>query len=352
MASARVQINATGDNIIQFTSPYLQIQYNGSNTVSTPAKSYDADAGTATFASKYMSKADQMIFSNSVKYAALQDYLPDVYDYYLVFTAYANCDTTAFTFAPTAYSLVMNNCDGTYPTYSSKMSYYHHDLKDAKITGFTITALLPTLTNLIPEYLYLRDSTQGTITSADINTIARIIRVEKGGEVDVTPITTALNTINKNISSSTSSITSSVTQQGQVISGAIEDAQQAIQDKIDSQYEMSDSEDFGIDGLQQTVEDKMGVLAFASNTTSDLLNLFKGNSTRASYDTTITFPSFQLKIQGETYKIWDEYVYDFSDLEEQVPMVVTAIRTFTVLTVWSTLLSYLMRVYRHFIGGE
>lgn len=364
MASAKVRLSAysESDDLYSFKSA-LNFQFHDAS--GNLIGSYTANPDT-TNGKYYLDNPKLTNVSYVQIWCTTNQVFPivDANDYYLLGSclSYLNGTTDAgFTWKP--QSIVPHYLDvasSTYKVYScGNLNVYNLDNYYLKGFGFYESIDFVSSDNGAICNMYIGKDKDGTGTvEANLIWDFAIMAVNKSTDEATTlnKILTQLQTmqsqITSSISSSTNQITDSVNQQGEAIQGSIDSASQDIQDKINSQYDISDSEDFGIDGLQQTVEDKMGVLAFASNTTSDLLNLFKGNSSRASYSTTITFPSFNLKVQGKTYKIWDEYQYDFSELEVQVPTLVNGIRTFSVLAVWFALLNYLIDVYKHFIGGE
>lgn len=144
------------------------------------------------------------------------------------------------------------------------------------------------------------------------------------------------------------SIISAINNQTGTLEGSIGQAADDVQQSIEDQYQMEDEEDFGFSDIQQQYEEKMGVLTFGTETTIQMLELFSPSNAGEAY---IRVPGWSMEVQGETYQIWDEYVFYFDSIEENFPFLVTTMRTFTVAMFYVSIVGYITKVYeRNFLA--
>lgn len=149
---------------------------------------------------------------------------------------------------------------------------------------------------------------------------------------------------NKGDTSAYNEIISAINDQTTSLGGKLDSIDQTIQD----QYEIEDEEDFGFSDIQQQYEEKMGVLTFGTETTIQMLELFSPSNAGEAY---IRVPGWSMEIQGETYQIWDEYIFYFDSIEENFPFLVTTMRTFTVAMFYVAIVGYITKVYeRNFLA--
>lgn len=264
-------------------------------------------------------------------------YIPQAYDYYVYATVYAKCNDDAFSFAPNQAFFDSRACNGDSEFILEDFKYYHHDGYFGTLhTGFSISGKLPSLNNTNLEAFYLTDSDLGSLPSGELRARVLIYQVPKGSDGFYENMIEILEDINQ-----------SVNTQGQSISSAIDSAADQIQKVIEDQYSMDHNEDFGVSGIVDQVNDKMGVLSFGSDTLVNFLDLFDpANAT----NTTLTFPAFKMTIQGEEYSIWSNINYNLESLEESFGVLVTAVRWATVAMVWIALLNYLVKAFDHIIN--
>lgn len=154
--------------------------------------------------------------------------------------------------------------------------------------------------------------------------------------------------ITNNTEEQINSIITAINNQTGALQGSIGQAADDLQQSIEDQYQMQDEEDFGFSDIQQQYEEKMGVLTFGTETTIQMLELFSPSNAGEAY---IRVPGWSMDVQGETYQIWDEYVFYFDSIEENFPFLVTTMRTFTVAMFYVSIVGYITKVYeRNFLA--
>lgn len=145
------------------------------------------------------------------------------------------------------------------------------------------------------------------------------------------------------------SIVSSIEQTAGHIVDSIQDSTNQIADKLEDQFEMDENEDFGVDQIQDQVEQKLGVLNFGSDTLVGFIDLFSSDSVG---DTTITFPGFNINVDGVNYNVWNDIEFDLSFLEQNFGILISAVRFVTVLCVWLAVLGYLVKAKDQIINNR
>lgn len=288
----------------------------------------------AVYDSSYYENVCRLSYGNMNSDSDLM-YLPDVYDYYLMFTVFSNVSVSEFSFCPTYGMLTFQTCEGDYDVMLDT-SYYHHDKKTVPLTGFTVTAKISELFNVVPNFIHLYDESLGSVPEGDVYVKCQILQVQKGVNVDFSPIADILENIDDSINT-----------QGFNISNAINEAMNKLQQTIEDQYSVSDSENFGVEDIVNQVNEKAGVLSFGTDTLVNFLDLFDAaNAT----NTKLTFPGFSMKVQGVDYQVWPDYHYDLSELENQFGALIEVVRWSCVMVVWLAVLNYLVKAYDTIFG--
>ncbi|MBQ7903539.1 MAG: hypothetical protein IJ362_07400 [Oscillospiraceae bacterium] len=119
-------------------------------------------------------------------------------------------------------------------------------------------------------------------------------------------------------------------------------------DAIKQQYAMEDGEDFGINDVVTQHNDKMGVLSFGSDVMIQFLDLFQNTNPPPAQ---LTLPAFSMKIQDQTYNVWDDQTFNFSELETWIPDFIYIIRIMLPAFVWLMVLRYCILVFeRNFLS--
>lgn len=263
-------------------------------------------------------------------------YLPEVYDYYLMITAFSETTTSNFTFAPNRLRILQHNCNSYNHVNIDNVQYYHHD-KAGELTGFTLTGKLPELTSTAITYIDIFDDTLGSVPDDDLYIKVQIIQVDKNNS------TQSFNELNSMLSK----INDSVNSQGSSIVETITNGLDELQRIIEEQYSASDEENFGVEDIVDQVNEKAGVLSFGTDTLVNFLDLFDAANVT---NTKLTFPGFSMEIQGVDYQVWPDYHYDLSELENQFGALIEVVRWGCVMCVWLAVLNYLVKAYDTIFG--
>ena len=102
------------------------------------------------------------------------------------------------------------------------------------------------------------------------------------------------------------------------------------------------------DSLSDTadVEAATGLFTSIDNLTQGVFNCFTNPGS-----TELIFPGFGLNIDGVSYNVWDDTVYNLSDIDDKFGGLMSAVRFATTLLVYLALIRYLVNAY-HRIFGE
>lgn len=151
-------------------------------------------------------------------------------------------------------------------------------------------------------------------------------------------ILTALNNIN-----------SSVTAADEAARKRLE----AINNSINNNYQdLTRPSDSAVDSASGTLSDTSDVKAatglFTSidNITQGVFKLFTNPGS-----TTLTFPGFDVEIDGVSYDVWADTKYNLSDIDDKFGGLMSVVRFATTLLVYLALIRYLINTY-HRIFGE
>ena len=128
---------------------------------------------------------------------------------------------------------------------------------------------------------------------------------------------------------------------------------EAINNSINNNYQdltrPSDSDvNFASGTLSDTSDVKAATGLFTSidNITQGVFNLFSNPGSTA-----LTFPGFCVEIDGVSYDVWSDTVYNLSDIDDKFGGLVSVVRFATSLLVYLALIRYLINTY-HRIFGE
>lgn len=128
---------------------------------------------------------------------------------------------------------------------------------------------------------------------------------------------------------------------------------EAINNSINNNYnDLTRPSDSAVDSASGTLSDTSDVKAatglFTSidNLTQGVFNLFANPGS-----TTLTFPGFRIEIDGASYDVWVDTVYNLSDIDDKFGGLVSVVRFATSLLVYLALIRYLINTY-HRIFGE
>lgn len=128
---------------------------------------------------------------------------------------------------------------------------------------------------------------------------------------------------------------------------------EAINDTLNNNYnDLTRPSDSAVssasDSLSDTsdVEAATGLFTSIDNLTQGVFNCFSDPGS-----TELIFPGFGLNIDGVSYSVWDDTVYNLSDIDDKFGGLMSAVRFATTLLVYLALIRYLVNAY-HRIFGE
>lgn len=128
---------------------------------------------------------------------------------------------------------------------------------------------------------------------------------------------------------------------------------EAINNSINNNYQdLTRPSDSDVDSASDTLSDtsdvtaKTGLFTSIDNLTQGVFNLFANPGS-----TTLTFPGFGMEIDGVSYDVWADTVYNLSDIDDKFSGLMSVVRFATSLLVYLALIRYLINTY-HRIFGE
>lgn len=128
---------------------------------------------------------------------------------------------------------------------------------------------------------------------------------------------------------------------------------EAVNNSINNNYnDLTRPSDSAVDSASGTLSDTSDVKAatglFTSidNITQGVFNLFSNPGS-----TTLTFPGFGVEIDGVSYDVWADTIYNLSDIDDKFGGLVSVVRFATCLLVYLALIRYLINTY-HRVFGE
>lgn len=302
------------------------------------AGTFDSNTNTYSFSNPSQLYPAYIVFSSDNGFKDLH-YAPDLFDYYFLITVYGDASSSStFAFDPSGMYFEHKQCNvGWQEHHVQDLKVYHHD--DYNSIGFTAFGSVPVMENTnIYGFCFIDDDGSSRIPS-DVSLQGVFFAVPKNGVTgaDIDAILTSIENLR------ISNWFDSANEQA-----ILSQMNQDIQKKLEEQYDISEDEDFGVKDITASVEEKMGVLTFTSDTLVSFLDLFSAES---SGGTQLTFPGFKLNMgNGQTYQVWPDYTYDLKELEQHFGFLINTVRTITVLCVWLALFKYLGKAYEHFIN--
>lgn len=128
---------------------------------------------------------------------------------------------------------------------------------------------------------------------------------------------------------------------------------EAINNSINNNYQdLTRPSDSAVNSASGTLSDtsdvtaKTGLFTSIDNLTQGVFNLFANPGS-----TTLTFPGFGLEINGVSYDVWADTVYNLSDIDDKFGGLLSVVRFASSLLVYLALIRYLINTY-HRIFGE
>lgn len=128
---------------------------------------------------------------------------------------------------------------------------------------------------------------------------------------------------------------------------------EAINNSINNNYnDLTRPSDSAVDSASGTLSDtsdvtaKIGLFTSIDNLTQGVFNLFANPGS-----TTLTFPGFGMEINGVSYDVWADTVYNLSDIDDKFSGLMSVVRFATTLLVYLALIRYLINTYHRIFGG-
>lgn len=255
--------------------------------------------------------------------------ISSVYDYYLAFSCFADAtntgydvDISKFTFFPTSFSFNARNHDNSLSNLvNGDISYYHLD--GFTYLGFAVSCKLD-LSNFSDGY-YIFISGNGSIP-AHMVAQGQVIAVPKG---------LANGDVNQ-------AIVQAINNQTSILDGSIGQAADDIQQSIEDQYSGDPETEFSVDDVITQHNEKMGVLSFGSDVMLQFLDMFQSANVGTAQ---LTLPGFNITVENVEYSVWPDYSFNFEQLNEWVPALMSVIRVMLPAFVWLMVLRYCINVF-------
>lgn len=284
-----------------------------------------------TFSNVAQASVDQLTFSAIAGQSYGFDVLinQSLYDYYFVVTVFADNSTNAdFTFYPTYMSCQTYPCDVGSKWYGFQdITTKHFDTITSR--GYTIIGRLNsqiTSSRVVQVSMSVRNSDLYYTVPANLRFKCNVIEVPK----------------NAVTSADIQSIIGKIDEQTDVIVGSIEDAADQIADQIENQYSGDPSSEFDVNDIITQHSEKMGVLSFGSDVMLQFLDMFQSANVGTAE---LTLPGFNIAVAGVDYAVWPDYSFNFEQLNDWVPALMSVIRVILPAFVWLMVLRYCIKVF-------
>lgn len=120
---------------------------------------------------------------------------------------------------------------------------------------------------------------------------------------------------------------------------------QETMDKIDDVTDFDDQEQAGMSGQVEDVEnqlgEKLGILSFADEVIDQFFGLFQ----TATESPGIVFPGFSIDVQGQSYQVWNDTVFDLTTIDDGFGALMDAVRFATSFLVYAALFMYVQKIF-------
>lgn len=215
--------------------------------------------------------------------------------------------------------------------------YGKSDSGDSK--GFHILAKLPDNFNFSIRGFNIVDSTNGTIP-ANLNLSVTIIQAQKDSTLEyVQSIIDAIEEQTDTLGNKLDNVEDSVNQ-----------AADDITKSIENQYSGDPETKFSIDDVISQHNEKMGVLSFGSDVMVQFLDLFQSANAGTAE---LTLPGFNITVQNVEYQVWPDYSFNFNQIDEWVPGLMSIVRVILPAFVWLKVLGYCISVFeKNFLSNN
>lgn len=126
------------------------------------------------------------------------------------------------------------------------------------------------------------------------------------------------------------------------IIAAIQNQTSDLQQSIEDQYSGDPETEFSVDDVITQHNEKMGVLSFGSDVMLQFLDMFQSANVGAAQ---LTLPGFNITVENVEYSVWPDYSFNFEQLNEWVPGLMSVIRMMLPAFVWLMVLRYCINVF-------
>lgn len=255
-------------------------------------------------------------------------YQPDLYDYYLYVTL-SSASMSNFSFTPDSMHILsrLGNETTTYQLSDMLLMEYNNP----SATGFTACGKLPSLDVSSFNGFYFIDTSGGTVGSNIVLEGIFILVPKDSTQEQLQGVISAINSQTSSLGGKLDGIDSSVDK-------AADDVQQSIED----QYSGDPETEFSVDDVITQHNEKMGVLSFGSDVMLQFLDMFQSANVGTAE---LTLPGFNITVENVEYSVWPDYSFNFEQLNDWVPALMSVIRVMLPAFVWLMVLRYCIKVF-------
>lgn len=301
---------------------------------------YFDDVGQSTGAGsslggEYLTQSSHIYFLNNSKFTNVNylgitftdsetfPYFPEEYDYYYYISCSSDSDNLSdFDFRPD--SVIANYAiNQTLYTYNYS-DFKVYDLNNRYYNGFSCSFKIDFNGQVSPNAILLHDSTAGTVGS-NVRFWGLLVPIPKESSDE-----------------QVQSIISSINNQTTTLDGSIDQAADDVQQSIEDQYSGDPETEFSVDDVITQHNDKMGVLSFGSDVMLQFLDMFQSANVGTAQ---LTLPGFNITVENVDYSVWPDYSFNFEQLNEWVPGLMSVIRMMLPAFVWLMVLRYCINVF-------
>lgn len=115
-----------------------------------------------------------------------------------------------------------------------------------------------------------------------------------------------------------------------------------ILESIEGQYSGDPTEEFSVNDIVSQHSEKMGVLSFGSDVMLQFLDMFQSANVGTAE---LTLPGFNITVENVEYSVWPDYSFNFEQLNDWVPSLMSVIRVMLPAFVWLMVLRYCIKVF-------
>lgn len=247
-------------------------------------------------------------------------FAPELYDYYIYLTYYSKDMQTSFVPNRVA-TRDYTNASTTGSVRVDFTDFVIYNSSDSTNKGFTVLGKIPDFNSTSINVIDLDGS---GVFGANLVVEGLVFCFEKGSQTAASSVVAAINNQTNQLSSD--------------IGQAADDIQQSIED----QYTGEPEEEFAVDDVITQHNEKMGVLSFGSDVMLQFLDMFQSANVGTAE---LTLPGFNITVENVEYSVWPDYSFNFEQLNEWVPALMSVIRVMLPVFVWLMVLRYCIKVF-------